>query len=455
MINIYISGKNKGVLEINVFNISYMIDLDYTCTVKDFFSSSAIQLALQGYFRKLKNEYDLNKETIELETKQIYEDCIRNFNHDIIMINYSFDNDNDLLRYIDFINNTKEDYEYIIKAPEKYDEQKKLLDLLNKNLLPSKRANLKIRYQYGSDYISLDQFMEMYNKIISTVEIVKNSKLSPLEQVMFVYDVAKSKVYKKNPKNYFESCNLHSIVNGDSIVCSGYSNYIEYILKQLGFKVSSKIFSYETRETLHQRNMVYIYDEKYGINNVLLFDATYDSKKDEEYLDNYKYFGKPCNFFRKTKEHYDNELDFVYEYSYEELKEMMKNFSIYARAFVTVNHIMGTNNLSKLDFNNQEPFLKTLKEFKEITNKGISRKQFLECLYNVRSFQYEQGILKKEYDILDYEKTLIKKYGKDYLITKEEKMFDMIFGGVKSDRSKLKELLNEFQSKQKVKRKQR
>ena len=108
----------------------------------------------------------------------------------------------------------------------------------------------------------------------------------------------------------------------------------------------------------------------------------------------------------------------------------MKNFSIYARAFVTVNHIMGTNNLSKLDFNNQEPFLKILKEFKEITNKGISRKQFLECLYNVRSFQYEQGILKKEYDILDYEKTLIKKYGKNYLITKEEKMFDMIFGGV-------------------------
>lgn len=59
-----------------------------------------------------------------METKQIYEDCIRNFNHDIIMINYSFDNDNDLLRYIDFINNTKEDYEYIINAPEKYDEQK-------------------------------------------------------------------------------------------------------------------------------------------------------------------------------------------------------------------------------------------------------------------------------------------------------------------------------------------
>lgn len=91
MINIYISGKNKGVLEINVCNISDMSDLDYTCTVKDFFSSSAIQLALQEYFRKLKNEYDLNKETIKLETKQIYEDCIRNFNHDIIMINYSFD----------------------------------------------------------------------------------------------------------------------------------------------------------------------------------------------------------------------------------------------------------------------------------------------------------------------------------------------------------------------------
>ena len=90
MINIYISGKNKEVLEINVCNISDMSDLDYTCTVKDFFSSSAIQLALQGYFRKLKNEYDLNKETIDLETKQIYEDCIRNFNHDIIMINYIF-----------------------------------------------------------------------------------------------------------------------------------------------------------------------------------------------------------------------------------------------------------------------------------------------------------------------------------------------------------------------------
>ena len=72
---------------------------------------------------------------------------------------------------------------------------------------------------------------------------------------------------------------------------------------------------------------------------------------------------------------------------------------------------------------------------------------------NIKVIQANAIDLKKIKDE-SYDITLL--FGPMYhLITKEEKMFDMIFGGVKSDKSKLKELLNEFQSKQKIKRKQR
>ena len=452
MLDVYILKKEKDKdLEISVLNDNKIEDFYYECSADKSFNTSTIELALHGYLRNLRIKYDINKDSFDEETRNIYEDCIRNFNHENVIVNYDFNTADDLLEYANVINSSKKEYEYVICIPEKYEQQKTVFEFLDGYILPNKKSYLKIKYQNGSDYVSFEQFREMYNKIIGTVEQVKKSNLSPLEQVMFVYDIAKSRVYKKNENNYDESCNLHSVVKGDYIVCSGYSNYIEFVLNQLGFKVSSKVFSYETRQILHQRNMVYINDEKYGIDNIFLFDATYDSKKNDNYLDNYKFFAKPCNFFKQKKEHYYNDCDMVFEYEYEELESKLSNIREYARIFLSVNQIMNAN--QNFEFNNKEKLLEDLKELKKISNSGITKKQFIECLYNVRKFQYEIGMIKKKYTISDYEKALINRYGENYLMSKEEKMLNMIFGAKKTDKSILKNILFEIEEKEKQKNK--
>ena len=216
MLDVYILKKEKDKdLEISVLNDNKIEDFYYECSADKSFNTSTIELALHGYLRNLKIKYNINKDSFNEETRNIYEDCIRNFNHENVIVNYDFNTADDLLEYANVINSSKKEYEYVICIPEKYEQQKTVFEFLDGYILPNKKSYLKIKYQNGSDYVSFEQFREMYNKIIGTVEQVKKSNLSPLEQVMFVYDIAKSRVYKKNENNYDESCNLHSVVKGD------------------------------------------------------------------------------------------------------------------------------------------------------------------------------------------------------------------------------------------------
>lgn len=136
-------------------------------------------------------------------------------------------------------------------------------------------------------------------KINEMAEHIKKLDLSPMEQVMYAYDMVRSRIYKKEGKkqNPSTSRDLSKVLFGDRIVCAGYSQVFMAIIKKLGMN-SNYIDMMPTKEKNngngHERNIVYINDPKYGIDGVYYFDTTWDRKRepyDKDYLYKYRFFG--------------------------------------------------------------------------------------------------------------------------------------------------------------------
>ena len=147
--------------------------------------------------------------------------------------------------------------------------------------------NVSIRYQEQNSLLSVGDLLET-SVIIDNIskEVVKYN-LSPLERIIYVYDFVKKKEYKENTENFKDSRDIDRVLKGDYIVCTGYSNLFNAILKNMGINAIS--FIGEKRN--HQRSLVYIKDSKYNIDGVYVFDPTWDSKKNDIYINNYRYFG--------------------------------------------------------------------------------------------------------------------------------------------------------------------
>lgn len=94
---------------------------------------------------------------------------------------------------------------------------------------------------------------------------VKSLNLSPMEQLMYVYDWVRDRVYKKEDKNESASISrdLSSALLSGKIVCLGYANIFNIIAKKLGF--SAKVFNLRDKNDEkhgHSRNIVYVKDDK-------------------------------------------------------------------------------------------------------------------------------------------------------------------------------------------------
>ena len=122
--------------------------------------------------------------------------------------------------------------------------------------------------------------------ICDIYEDIKRTNLSPFEQSIYAYDIVKNRKYKKCDYNLRTSRDLDKILIGDTIVCVGYSNFLNAILKCLNIKAIPLI---DIRRR-HQCNLVYIKDSKYGIDGIYMFDPTGDRKRNDnnDYISNYK-----------------------------------------------------------------------------------------------------------------------------------------------------------------------
>lgn len=152
--------------------------------------------------------------------------------------------------------------------------------------------NVYIDYQKNNSPILISTVYKISCIINAVVEEINSYDLSPLEKIMFVYDRVKYRLYEDDLDDINSSRDLDKVLNGDKIVCAGYSNLFTAVLISLGIN-SIPVIDLNIK---HQRSLAYIKDAKYNIDGVYAFDPTWDkrkSKDDINYIDRYDYFLMP------------------------------------------------------------------------------------------------------------------------------------------------------------------
>ena len=127
------------------------------------------------------------------------------------------------------------------------------------------------------------------------LNVIKENELSPLEAIAFIHKiVTKSFLYKENEENPGLCRTIIGCLNTDNIVCVGYSHIVKALVDKLDYqrlKVDTVVFKIVTDDDLnssisefmsvgtpHMKNLVFISDEKYGVEGAYLLEATFDSK---------------------------------------------------------------------------------------------------------------------------------------------------------------------------------
>lgn len=152
--------------------------------------------------------------------------------------------------------------------------------------------NVYIDYQKNNSPILISMVYKISCIINAVVEEINSYDLSSLEKIMFVYDRVKYRLYEDDLDDINSSRDLDKVLNGDKIVCAGYSNLFTAVLTSLGIN-SIPVIDLNIK---HQRSLAYIKDAKYNIDGVYAFDPTWDkrkSKDDINYIDRYDYFLMP------------------------------------------------------------------------------------------------------------------------------------------------------------------
>lgn len=152
--------------------------------------------------------------------------------------------------------------------------------------------NVYIDYQKNNSPILISMVYKISCIINAVVEEINSYDLSPLEKIMFVYDRVKYRLYEDDLDDINSSRDLDKVLNGDKIVCAGYSNLFTAVLTSLGIN-SIPVIDLNIK---HQRSLAYIKDAKYNIDGVYAFDPTWDKRKNKDdinYIDRYDYFLMP------------------------------------------------------------------------------------------------------------------------------------------------------------------
>lgn len=239
-----------------------------------------------------------------------------------------------------------------------------------------KLNNLNIPYYIVSNHTiyNIEEFKEMRETINYYILLV--SELSPLEQITYIYDLIKSYPYKETA-NKEQSRYIKNIIQTGNIVCVGYTNFICQILSELGYTCYKVVLT--TNNTGHERFIVKINDEKYNINNIFAFDATFDSAKDlslctdESGKKVYRSIDSPVKPTDKVLKKYDNLILYKHflipliEYGIVFPKETIQSIKEYS----------SNKTIGDTDYYN-------MLQTKHVNKRNINLEMFILLMYNVK-----------------------------------------------------------------------
>ena len=145
----------------------------------------------------------------------------------------------------------------------------------------------------NSKQISFKEYSDSIDAIDNLVKYIDSFGFSPIEKIMFIYDLVRSREYVREDASeaYEKSRDLSEVLLGNRIVCLGYSKVFEALLEKVG--ISSKLDFLHPKEgkSGHARNIIYVKDDKYDIDGVYFFDPTWNNNKgNNNYLFSYRFF---------------------------------------------------------------------------------------------------------------------------------------------------------------------
>lgn len=307
-------------------------------------------------------------------------------------------------------------------------------------LKDKKRIYLKVvNSRYDIYEISLEKYL-YYEKLLDLfVYDIKNSNLSNLEKIICAHTIVKYfKEYKDEPRSesYQVSRNLYEVFDSEYMVCVGFDNLYEALLKRLGIIYTKDAHYYLDDDgaiEAHQRRILYFKDDKYNIEGVYLSDPTWDND-----------VGFAHDYFIHlllTEEEIEEE-NYIYERNYHavfasnSIEDVISNLSEEG-AFVVLmntiekvlpneyeylneNYLLDMDDISYNKFKKSNNFKEFVNELFKIINKyfknRVSHEIILEAYKNVDRFIYndervveEQYLKRKEDNEILYKKEFLKK----------------------------------------------
>ncbi len=223
----------------------------------------------------------------------------------------------DLLHISDYVDDFKVDKYILLNLSQ--DDIKKVLNATYEN-----PQNWKLPYEIDDDNFVLTDIPRL-RLLYSYVDKLKDSNLSPIEEIMKVYDEIKLYDYSEDEKNE----QLPSILDKKCANSYGMNKIFSFILDKYGYHTymgqtsSNGLIQYFT--------LVEVKDEKYNLDGIYLFDPSMDSlpkdiyPKQEIRRINYNFFAIPFSMISRLK--YDNNIEGILSilsvpedyYSYEKI----------------------------------------------------------------------------------------------------------------------------------------
>ncbi len=198
------------------------------------------------------------------------------------------------------------------------------IDYVNMDWSNVEKLNESVEVKIGYDgaFVTtgpLDEFKGLRESVKWFKQIITDYQLSPVEKLLFAYDIMKTFKYNESKEDLFDSRHPSRIIETGHIVCVGYTALLNEILAEIDPSIKFGDFSctcYEdddvTVRGFHSRGVVRIDDDKYGIHGIFALDPTWDSYKEQgkevlgddyDALSLYHYFMIPFSDYGTVFEH--------------------------------------------------------------------------------------------------------------------------------------------------------
>lgn len=293
-------------------------------------------------------------------------------------------------------------------------------------------SNIYFQISGNDKLITFKEYKDTVEAINKKIDEIKKYNFSPLEKIMYAYDMVRDKIYVEVDENEDKmiSRNLSTALLGDKIVCLGYARVFKTLIEKLGIECDVVYLKHTDKNQGHARNRIFVKDDKYGVNGIYYFDPTWDNKKNEtdtNFLYSYKHFAMTKKKMDKIDNGHIVEEGFPYfssdiAWKFEKKVDEVGFEGITEEMRKSINHMAylvdgSTLLISKAFLNNpllpeairpnKDKIVEKLIELVEYYDTPISADILLKVLYNVRKQQYYVNPEKYPFGLNEFFKTVL------------------------------------------------